>query len=98
MRRGTELGGLASLARPPFSDFGLTRLPGVICGWMSDIYGGRRACVCATMMAILVPLLLLFAYVWARNTRRRLRVRAQYGGRRLSCPARKRPCRPLIWL
>jgi sugar phosphate permease len=35
---------------------------GVICGWMSDIYGGRRACVCATMMAILVPLLLLFAF------------------------------------
>ena len=32
---------------------------GVICGWMSDIYGGRRACVCATMMAILVPLLLV---------------------------------------
>jgi len=35
---------------------------GVICGWMSDIYGGRRACVCATMMVILVPLLLLFAF------------------------------------
>jgi len=35
---------------------------GVICGWMSDIYGGRRACVCATMMIILVPLLLLFAF------------------------------------
>lgn len=35
---------------------------GVICGWMSDVYGGRRACVCATMMVMLVPLLMLFAY------------------------------------
>lgn len=32
---------------------------GVICGWMSDVYGGRRACVCATMMVILVPLLMV---------------------------------------
>ena len=35
---------------------------GYICGKVSDIYGGRRACVCATMMAILVPLLIFFAY------------------------------------
>lgn len=35
---------------------------GYICGKVSDIYGGRRACVCATMMVILVPLLVFFAY------------------------------------
>jgi sugar phosphate permease len=34
---------------------------GVVCGWVSDLYGGRRACVIATFMAILVPLLYLFA-------------------------------------
>lgn len=35
---------------------------GIVCGYVSDVYGGRRACVCATMMVILVPLLLFFAY------------------------------------
>ena len=34
---------------------------GVVCGWVSDIYGGRRACVIATFMAILCPLLWIFA-------------------------------------
>ena len=34
---------------------------GVICGWVSDIYGGRRACVIATFMTALCPLLYLFA-------------------------------------
>ena len=35
---------------------------GIVCGWVSDIYGGRRACVIATFMGILCPLLLVFAY------------------------------------
>ena len=35
---------------------------GIVCGFVSDLYGGRRACVCATMMALLVPLLLVLAY------------------------------------
>jgi len=35
---------------------------GIVCGWMSDIYGGKRACVCATMMVILIPLLVMFAF------------------------------------
>eukprot|EP00808_Paulinella_micropora_P015756 g78188.t1 len=35
---------------------------GVVCGWLSDLYGGRRAAVCATMMICLIPLLFLFAY------------------------------------
>ena len=30
--------------------------------WVSDLYGGRRACVIATFMGILCPLLLVFAY------------------------------------
>ena len=34
---------------------------GVVCGWVSDLYGGRRACVIATFMAILCPLLYVFA-------------------------------------
>jgi len=34
---------------------------GIVCGWVSDLYHGRRACVIATFMAILCPLLLLFA-------------------------------------
>jgi len=34
---------------------------GVVCGWVSDIYGGRRACVIATFMGMLCPLLYLFA-------------------------------------
>eukprot|EP01034_Spumella_vulgaris_P021907 gene21907-27984_t len=34
---------------------------GIVCGWVSDLYGGRRACVIATFMAILCPLLLVFA-------------------------------------
>lgn len=34
---------------------------GVVCGWVSDIYGGRRACVIATFMGALCPLLYLFA-------------------------------------
>jgi sugar phosphate permease len=34
---------------------------GIVCGWVSDLYNGRRACVIATFMAILCPLLLLFA-------------------------------------
>lgn len=33
-----------------------------MCGWVSDLYGGRRACVIATFMGILVPLLLMFAF------------------------------------
>eukprot|EP00457_Paulinella_chromatophora_P003878 gb/GEZN01003886.1/.p1 GENE.gb/GEZN01003886.1/~~gb/GEZN01003886.1/.p1 ORF type:complete len:487 (+),score=69.93 gb/GEZN01003886.1/:229-1689(+) len=35
---------------------------GIVCGWLSDLYGGRRALVCATMMCFLVPLLILFAF------------------------------------
>ena len=35
---------------------------GIVCGWVSDLYNGRRACVIATFMGILVPLLLLFAW------------------------------------
>ena len=35
---------------------------GVVCGWVSDIYGGRRACVIATFMGFLIPLLWVFAY------------------------------------
>eukprot|EP01038_Epipyxis_sp_PR26KG_P004666 gene4666-6554_t len=34
---------------------------GIVCGWVSDIYGGRRACVIATFMGILCPLMLVFA-------------------------------------
>ena len=34
---------------------------GVVCGWVSDLYGGRRACVIATFMAVLVPLLITLA-------------------------------------
>lgn len=35
---------------------------GIICGFVSDLYGGRRACVCATMMILLIPLLLVLAF------------------------------------
>jgi sugar phosphate permease len=35
---------------------------GIVCGWVSDMYGGRRACVIATFMAMLCPLLLVFAW------------------------------------
>lgn len=34
---------------------------GVVCGWVSDLYGGRRACVIATFMGTLCPLLWVFA-------------------------------------
>lgn len=34
---------------------------GIIVGTVSDLYGGRRACVIVTFMAILVPLLFLFS-------------------------------------
>ena len=34
---------------------------GIIVGYVSDMYGGRRACVIATFMIILVPLLLFFS-------------------------------------
>jgi len=34
---------------------------GIVCGWVSDLYGGRRACVIATFMGILCPLLFVFA-------------------------------------
>ena len=34
---------------------------GVIVGTVSDLYGGRRACVIVTFMGILVPLLFLFS-------------------------------------
>jgi sugar phosphate permease len=34
---------------------------GVIVGWVSDLYDGRRACVIATFMFILAPLLWFFA-------------------------------------
>jgi OPA family glycerol-3-phosphate transporter-like MFS transporter 1/2 len=33
---------------------------GIVCGWVSDLYGGRRACVIVTFMGILCPLLLVF--------------------------------------
>lgn len=36
---------------------------GIVCGWVSDLYGGRRACVIATFMGILCPLMLVFA-IW----------------------------------
>lgn len=39
---------------------------GIVCGWVSDLYGGKRACVIATFMGILCPLLLLFA--WCMDT------------------------------
>lgn len=35
---------------------------GIVCGWVSDLYGGRRACVIATFMGILCPLMLVFAF------------------------------------
>lgn len=35
---------------------------GIVCGYLSDLYGGRRACVCATMMLVLVPLLLFLGF------------------------------------
>lgn len=34
---------------------------GIVCGWVSDLYGGRRACVIATFMSILCPLLWVFS-------------------------------------
>ena len=34
---------------------------GIVCGWVSDLYGGRRALVIATFMCILMPLLLILA-------------------------------------
>lgn len=34
---------------------------GIVCGWVSDLYNGRRACVIATFMGILCPLLWIFA-------------------------------------
>jgi sugar phosphate permease len=34
---------------------------GVIVGWVSDLFGGRRACVIAVFMAFLAPLLWFFA-------------------------------------
>ena len=34
---------------------------GIIVGYVSDLYGGRRACVISTFMFILVPLLLFFS-------------------------------------
>jgi OPA family glycerol-3-phosphate transporter-like MFS transporter 1/2 len=34
---------------------------GIVCGWVSDLYGGRRACVIATFMGVLCPLLFVFA-------------------------------------
>ena len=34
---------------------------GIVCGWVSDLYGGRRACVIATFMGVLCPLLWVFA-------------------------------------
>ena len=35
---------------------------GIIVGTVSDLYGGRRACVIVTFMFVLAPLLLLFAW------------------------------------
>lgn len=35
---------------------------GIIVGHVSDLYGGRRACVIVTFMFVLAPLLLLFAW------------------------------------
>lgn len=34
---------------------------GIVVGWVSDIFGGRRACVIAVFMAFLAPLLWFFA-------------------------------------
>jgi len=34
---------------------------GIVCGWVSDLYGGRRALVIATFMGILIPLLWILA-------------------------------------
>jgi len=34
---------------------------GIVCGYVSDLYNGRRACVIATFMAILCPLLWIFS-------------------------------------
>jgi sugar phosphate permease len=34
---------------------------GIIVGTVSDLYGGRRACVIATFMCVLAPLLVLFS-------------------------------------
>eukprot|EP00968_Pinguiococcus_pyrenoidosus_P025501 scaffold6180_cov200-Pinguiococcus_pyrenoidosus.AAC.4 len=48
---------------PPGSNLARFLSPGgIVCGFLSDVYGGRRACVCATMMCILVPLLFVFAF------------------------------------
>uniref|UniRef100_A0A7S2CJV4 Major facilitator superfamily (MFS) profile domain-containing protein n=1 Tax=Octactis speculum TaxID=3111310 RepID=A0A7S2CJV4_9STRA len=35
---------------------------GIVCGWVSDVFGARRACVCAFMMSILMPLMIFFGY------------------------------------
>ena len=32
---------------------------GIVCGWVSDLYGNRRACVIATFMGVLCPLLFI---------------------------------------
>jgi sugar phosphate permease len=34
---------------------------GIVCGWISDLFGGRRACVIAIFMGCLCPLLYIFA-------------------------------------
>eukprot|EP00808_Paulinella_micropora_P018774 g75262.t1 len=34
---------------------------GVVCGWLSDLYGARHACVCGSMAMALLPLLLVCA-------------------------------------
>lgn len=42
--------------------YSLGMMPGgIVCGWVSDLYGGRRACVIATFMGVLCPLLWILA-------------------------------------
>lgn len=40
---------------------------GIIVGTLSDIYGGRRACVIATFTTLLIPFLCVFAETGARG-------------------------------
>lgn len=34
---------------------------GIIVGYVSDLFGGRRACVIVTFMLVLIPLLFIFS-------------------------------------
>jgi sugar phosphate permease len=43
--------------------FSVSNIPGgIICGWLSDLFGGHRASVIAVFMGLLCPLLYIFAW------------------------------------